>query len=157
MESQDDNHDIPCNQEQVTSIPDSDEQFDYNLDLTNLELPSSDKETNQDNPWVDLLSDAVNSFETALTSKHSIACARESLSYAIVSGKLPPFMRWQLECRPNLWISKEFQELWKTKTNTIRDKVLKSSVEFMDNKIGLAYYKLREIQENTLNAIKNPP
>lgn len=50
MESQDDNHDIPCNQEQVTSIPDSDEQFDYNLDLTNLELPSSDKETNQDNP-----------------------------------------------------------------------------------------------------------
>lgn len=50
MESQNDNHDIPCNQEQVTSIPDSDEQFDYNLDLTNLELPSSDKETNQDNP-----------------------------------------------------------------------------------------------------------
>lgn len=120
-------------------------------------LLSSDKETNQDNPWVDLLSDAVNSFETALTSKHSIACARESLSYAIVSGKLPPFMRWQLECRPNLWINKEFQELWKSKTNTIRDKILKSSVEFMDDKIGLAYYKLREIQGNTLNAIKIPP
>lgn len=70
-------------------------------------------------------------------------------------------MRWQLECRPNLGdvsINKEFQEIWKTKTNTsIRDKILKSSVEFMDDKIGLAYYKLREIQGNTLNAIKNPP
>lgn len=56
-----------------------------------------------------------------------------------------PFMRWQLECRPNLGdvsINKEFQEIWKTKTNTIRDKILKSSVEFMDDKIGLAYYKL---------------
>lgn len=41
MESQDDDHDIPGNQEQVTSIPDSNEEFDYKLDLTNLELLSS--------------------------------------------------------------------------------------------------------------------
>lgn len=156
MESQDDDHDIPCNQEQVTSIPDSDEDFDYNLDLTNLELTSSIKEANQDNAYADLLSDAVDSFETALTSRHSIACAREGLSYAIMSGKLPPYMRWHLECRPNLGdesINKEFQEIWKTKTNTIRDKILKSSVDFMDDKIGLANNKLREIRGETLNAI----
>lgn len=67
MESQDDDHDIPCNQERVTSIPDSDEEFDYNLDLTNLELPSSNKEANQYNTYADLLSDVVNIFETAQT------------------------------------------------------------------------------------------
>uniref|UniRef100_A0A8W8KII8 Uncharacterized protein n=1 Tax=Magallana gigas TaxID=29159 RepID=A0A8W8KII8_MAGGI len=97
-----------------------------------------------------------NSFETALTSRDSIACAREGLSYAIMSGKLPPYMRWHLECRPNLGdesINKEFQEIWKTKTNTIRDKILKSSVDFMDDKIGLANNKLREIRGETLSAI----
>uniref|UniRef100_K1PSU5 Uncharacterized protein n=1 Tax=Magallana gigas TaxID=29159 RepID=K1PSU5_MAGGI len=69
-------------------------------------------------------------------------------------------MRWQLECRPNLGdvsINKEFQEIWKTKTNTIRDKILKSSVEFMDDKIGLASNKLREIRGETLMPSENPP
>lgn len=84
---------------------------------------------------------------------HNSTVSQQSLSYAIMSGKLPPYMRWQIECRPNLGdtnINKEFQETWKSKTNTIREKILKSSVEFMDNKIGLANDKLREIRGETL-------
>lgn len=57
----------PVQSGKVISIPDSDEEFDYNLDLTNLELPSSNKEANQYNAYADLLSDVVNSFETAQT------------------------------------------------------------------------------------------
>lgn len=68
---------------------DFDEDFYYNLDLTNLKLLSSNEEINQDNACANLFSDSVNSFETAPNSRHNIACARGGLSCVIMSGKLP--------------------------------------------------------------------
>uniref|UniRef100_A0A8W8MN55 Uncharacterized protein n=1 Tax=Magallana gigas TaxID=29159 RepID=A0A8W8MN55_MAGGI len=89
---------------------------------------------------------------------HDIPCNQEQRGPFLCDHvwQTTTVMRWQLECCPNLGhesINKEFQEIRKTKTNTIKDKILKSAVEFMDDKIGLAINKLREIRGKILNTI----
>lgn len=121
-----------------------------------MDLPSSKNRPQREHALADIVSDAVIKFETELNKRHNVACAREGISYAIVSGKLPPYMRWQMDCRPNLGdpnINKEFQELWKTETRSVKDEVLKSADNFMDDKISHSNNQLKEIRVETISTI----
>ena len=159
--------DFPCNQEQLRRsitpcISESDEEdlFDYKLDLTNVNSSPSCPNA-QDTELSNVVASAVENFNNEMNKRHKIACAREGLSYAITGGKHPPFLKWQMDCHPNLGdssLNKEFQEMWKSKASNIKDKAMKSAIDFLDTKIEAGNSNLREIRMEALNKIgkKNP-
>lgn len=67
-----------------------------------------------DSALTDQVSEAMSNFEKELANRHQNAYAREGISYAVSSGILSPYMKLQLEYRPNLGgpgMNREFHEL----------------------------------------------
>jgi hypothetical protein len=66
-----------------------------------------------------------------------------------------------MDCDPNLGdanLNKEFQEMWNSKALNIKEKVMKSAIDFLDTKIEAGNSNIREIRMEALNKTgkKNP-
>jgi hypothetical protein len=51
---------------------------------------------------------------------------------------LPPFMKWNISCHPNLGdkdIDNLFQSLWKEKSDSMKKEFMQESIKFLEEKI----------------------
>ncbi|KAK3108236.1 hypothetical protein FSP39_003768 [Pinctada imbricata] len=144
---------IPCNQEHLINEAADDDDFDYSLDLTNVQVCDA---TNKTAEHADTVSRACSDFTRKLEVRHKVACAREGLSFGLSNGQLPSFMRFKVECNPQLWSpesNNEFQSIWMLEVNATKERVIKRAVEFMDETIQTCNMDLKSIRQGALTKI----
>ena len=147
----------PSNQEQYQQMQAKraeEDDFDYSLNLSGYENQQHDTKQNH----AECVSAACNTFDAELNERHQIACAREGISYGQSNGNMPPFMKYNVYCHPNLGntaINTEFQTYVKSQIEDYKKKFNDNIINFMDSKIEASNDKLKQIRTNALNTIGN--
>ena len=143
---------LPCNQEEFAKMQNElEDQFDYGLNLTDFNSP----DVKSDN-FTDSVSIACDNFTEKLGTRHQLACAREGIYFSMRNDTLPPFMKWNISCNPNLGdkdIEIGFQSLWKEKTDFLKKEFMQESIKFLEEKIEQTNNELREIRQEALQKI----
>ena len=147
----DDDADIPCNQEQyqqmLQNISTEEDDFDYSLNLTSEDNTKSGENITRK---VDCISTASVNFEKEMDNRHKIACAREGISYGISCGKMPPFMKLNFHCKPDLGdmeMNNAFRDHIDQKCEELRKKFSEDVISYLDSRIEESNARLRRIRQ----------
>ena len=144
--------DLPSNQEHYAELKNEmEDDFDYSLNLTDVE-----NQNEQPDNFTDVISTAGDNFDDKLDIRHKLACAREGIAYSMKATNLPPFMKWQISCYPNLGdkeYEESFQTLWKEKSDEAKKEFCEASLNFLDGKISEVNGSMKKIRMDAFKQI----
>lgn len=144
--------DIPKSQDLFNEPMDTDE-IDLTLPLTDISSEAKKEEDKTSGDFTDIVSGAIRELKNIMNGKLAIAKAREGIAYGLRDdGNLPPFCKFQLECRPDLMnkdYSRELAELWNQKSREYKHTLLTASVNFLDQKLSTIDVEIRTKLDNT--------
>lgn len=139
-------------------LNDSD-KIDLSLPVTNINKDQSEKneEDKTVNDFTKEVSSTIKLLRVKFDSRLAVAKAREGLAYALdEEGNLPPFCKINLYCRPDLQdrsMANQLAEIWSTKERSVKETLIRESVEFLDRKLSDMNSKISETYENANSVI----
>lgn len=131
--------DIPLTQDVFNREPFDDENIDLSMPVTKITETPKKEEDKTDDDFTNTVSSTIKEIRREMDTRLAFAKAREGLAYGLDdTGNLPPFCRINIWCRPTLnerAISDEIKDMWQKKEKSLRESLIKETVEFLDVKL----------------------
>ena len=111
-------------QENFSNVKLEDEEdIDYSLKVSSIVNENKREEDKIGSDFAEIISSAINKVTTYMDNRLAIAKAREGIAYGLQEeGHVPPFLRFQLSCKPEVGDKDtylELQTLWEEKSGGI--------------------------------------